>query len=254
MFELRRWRRRCEERYATSALFRNALASSSPSSSRRKVTTNDGRHFRFMATLSGGDCGFQAISWALIVANAAGPDMCSALVRKALRDEVANHREYYASLAESYLNVQEDTSTELVQDEHTTSSSAAEAVDHFLKSVLIGGLTGHWLGQQWGNVEIVAIARAYKLHIELFAFDVATQTVRGYFEEKAGDLFVGLLFTGSAADGHFDVLVPQSFRRWRRPVQAKNDKITINLHYVLARFALFFFNHFHLCVLLFSLC
>lgn len=179
------------------------LVSVRASSSHRLVTdASGGPPLRFVATRAGGDCGWEAISWGLLVARGSSPS--GTRIRAFARAHVRSERTAYADAC-----------------------GVPEQVDEFLASVTRTGLSGHWLGQTWGALELVAVARALSCTVRLYAWCPTTQGVRSYFEESAGKDVVRLLFTGSAERGHFDVLLEEPVRkkgftaRWRARAKRK---------------------------------
>ena len=147
----------------------------------------------------GGNCGFVAVSWALLIAGRLpGNDVSGRWVRAALAAHVAAQAGFYA---------------EKVDEARVVSGSKGEAeksVQAFVRGVREDGLKGHWLGQMWGFLEIFAVARAFNLNVELYAFDVGSQKVRLYHQQNEGKHCVALLFSGQAEGGHFDLLLPMT--------------------------------------------
>lgn len=153
---------------------------------RRSLRDTNGVWLRLVAAKAGGDCGFEAISNMYLGRTDA------AYIRRQTRQHVSSERFQY---------------------KRACGGSRAE-VALFCRSITRPGLKGHWLGQMWGALELVAVARALAITLIIHTFDVPTQRLRPYFEEPAGDPVVRLLYTGSAEQGHFDALVPAS--RWPR--------------------------------------
>lgn len=206
--------------------FRSALLALSPRS--RIVVVDTGAKFRLVPTPQGGSCGFLAVAWALLILAAPGGCGNPALIRKEVALHVRDNREGYARMLR-------DHHSALVENaEHNTDGNDKgrdldcwiDRVILFESSVQVGGINGHWLGQHWGDLEILALARALRITIDLYAFDMHLQRVRRYFRadgssECAETMVVSLLFTGKADCGHFDllqeVLTKHSFRpRWSR--------------------------------------
>ncbi|KAK1858275.1 hypothetical protein I4F81_000885 [Pyropia yezoensis] len=98
-------------------------------------------------------------------------------------------------------------------------AEAARRVAAFPARVVVGGLHGHWLCAELGTLEISALARAAGLHLELYTWDARRQAARPYFSERAGDLWVGLFFSGAALTGHFDLLLRAKGKPCRRPAK-----------------------------------
>lgn len=188
--------------YETSAAFRHAQASHRATSSRRLIPLQKCR-LRLTATQAGGNCGFQAAAWALIHFGIGGNAMCSTRVRELLAEHVRATRDFYVR--------------RLVEVGIVPAVPAArDSVDAFCSEVRRQGIHGHWLGQMWGGLEIVALARALGVCVELYAFDVDAQRVRLYQKVEEGKKVVALLFTGEAGAGHFDLLLPvRRFWWWR---------------------------------------
>ncbi|PXF46122.1 hypothetical protein BWQ96_04128 [Gracilariopsis chorda] len=149
------------------------------------------------ATPSGGDCGFHAISWALL--HLSGPTLSSTDVRRKLSTHVRQNTAFYSDLLRR-------------QGHWELADETANAVATFSRSVLMEGVNGHWLGQMWGEIELLALAKAFTVCVELYCFEVAPQQLRRYARFEEGKRVVRLLFTGSAQAGHFDVLLPR--RTW----------------------------------------
>lgn len=98
-------------------------------------------------------------------------------------------------------------------------AAAARRVAAFPARVMVGGLGGHWLCAELGTLEISALARAARLHLELYTWDARRQAVRPYFAERSGDTWVGLFFSGAALTGHFDLLLRARGKPCRRPAK-----------------------------------
>eukprot|EP00182_Erythrolobus_australicus_P004274 CAMPEP_0185834196 /NCGR_PEP_ID=MMETSP1353-20130828/4698_1 /TAXON_ID=1077150 /ORGANISM="Erythrolobus australicus, Strain CCMP3124" /LENGTH=319 /DNA_ID=CAMNT_0028532585 /DNA_START=123 /DNA_END=1079 /DNA_ORIENTATION=+ len=149
-----------------------------------------------------GNCGFNSIATALrLSAKRTAPGNADFVyattqqVREALREEVSSNRAFYEELAAR-------------NAAFAFCLAESGGIDAFAAHVLRGGLDGHWLGEKWGSVELLALARALKITIEVF-----TQTesevergisFRGYERICGGHkAFCGLLFSGPATGGHF---------------------------------------------------
>ncbi|CAN8075281.1 unnamed protein product [Agarophyton chilense] len=194
----RRWPRQQhhEIRHESASAYRTWLCEAAASSSRRHVRLACGVH-TMTATPAGGDCGFHAIAWALL--QLSGAALSASAVRAALARHVASHAALYAKL--------------LRRQGHAASPhAAAAAVALFTRNVLVEGVRGHWLGQMWGEIELLALAKAFVVSVELYCFDVSAQRLRQYASFDEGRNVVRLLFTGAARAGHFDALLP--LRAW----------------------------------------
>lgn len=145
-----------------------------------------------VAVPMGGDCGFQAIGWALLISGrACSQGSNDSYIRNKVAEHVWNERAYYAAKV----------------SEMGSSDGAERYVKTFVKEVRKSGLKGHWLGSLWGGLEICAVARCFELCVELYAWDVGTQSVKRYWQVNEGKEVVRLLFSGEAEAGHFDLLL-----------------------------------------------
>lgn len=145
----------------------------------------------------GGNCGFVAVSWALLIAGRLpSNDTSGAWVRRSLAAHVSAQAWFYAAKLVEW-RVLAGGPTE-----------AAGSVREFVRKVGEEGLRGHWLGQMWGFLEIFAMAKAFRLNVELYTFDVASQKVRMYHQQNEGKVRVAMMFSGQAEGGHFDLLLP----------------------------------------------
>lgn len=153
----------------------------------------------------GGDCGFQAIGWALLISGrACGQDSNKTYIRNKVAEHVWNERVHYAAKL----------------SEMGFGDDAERRVETFVKEVRKGGLKGHWLGSLWGGLEIRAVARCFEVCVELYVWDVGTQSVKRYWEVNEGKEVVRLLFSGEAEAGHFDLLLQRvgwgsAWEKWR---------------------------------------
>jgi len=168
-------------------------------SSKRALYSTDGEFLRLIPTKSGGDCGFEAIAWGLQISQGYGPS--AADLRKLVSRHVLAQKDSYTSAA----------------------GGCEKDVETFANNVLKTGLDGHWLGAQWGALEIVAVSRTVGCTLKLYTFDTKLQKFRSYFEENNNnyintntnnnnntkEISVRLLFTGEADRGHFDCLIPE---------------------------------------------
>lgn len=183
---------------------------------------------RLTPTSMNGDCGYAAILKGQVLA--ANPDASPPAIdarkvracRQAMARAVKANRDYYRERLALYCD-SVDTLT--------------RGVSSWESSVVRTGMGGHWLGALWGVLEIEVAARAFGVCIDMYAFDVRKQAVRCYhtcgLEQVAppegaggGDAAggetpglapappgegnarrFGLLFSGPARSGHFDVLV-----------------------------------------------
>lgn len=197
--------------HSSCSAFRTALLAR-PSRS-REVVVNTGARFKLLPTPSGGSCGFLAVAWALLIAGIPGACGNPSAMRNVLATHVCSNREVYVTaLQEHGYSVSGDTVESADRNrEEATGSTWLDKVALFERSVVVGGIDGHWLGQYWGDLEILALARALQITIDLYTFDTNLQQVRQYFrarceEGKYVELTVSLLFTGKADSGHFDLL------------------------------------------------
>lgn len=189
--------------YASAAEFRSAITASSPSSSRRMLQA-EGDTFRFTATPTGGDCGFHTIAWALNAHQTGMPtNLLTAIdIRRKLSIHIRQDADFY---------------TERLQTIGIASSNeeAQRSITRITDSVLQPGVHGHWLGQVWGDVELLAIARLFRCRLQLFTFDVTMQAVRRYASFNEGKRTICVFFSGRANAGHFDMLLMYN-PWWRR--------------------------------------
>ncbi|KAI0567643.1 polyketide synthase family protein [Gracilaria domingensis] len=186
--------------HPTALSYRRWLCEVPPSSSRRHVRLPTGVH-SMTATPAGGDCGFYAMAWALLHFN--GPSLSATCVRRKLAQHVKQQATFYAQLLRRHGQAQ-------------SRQHASDSVSDFTRNVLMEGVHGHWLGQMWGEIELLALAKAYLVCVELYCFEVSSQSLRRYAHFEEGKRVVRLLFTGDARAGHFDALLPQdTFGRWR---------------------------------------
>lgn len=145
----------------------------------------------------GGNCGFVAVSWALLIAGRLpGNDVSGTWVRRTLARHVAAQAGFYAEQLAQWGVVQGGR------------EAGEDSVRGFVVRVREDGVKGHWLGEMWGFLEIFAVARALAVNVELYVFDVASQRVRMYHQQNEGKDCVALLFSGQAKGGHFDLLLP----------------------------------------------
>lgn len=160
-----------------------------------------------LAMPMGGDCGFQAVGWALLVSGRiCGQGSNGMYIRNKVAEHVWNDRVYYAAKV-SQMGFGED---------------AESLVVSFVKDVRKGGLEGHWLGSLWGGLELCAVARCFELCVELYGWDVETQSVKRYWEVNEGKNVVRLLFSGKAEAGHFDLLLERV--RWGRALWRRRSE------------------------------
>jgi len=187
------------------------------------VEDKKGNRLRFVPIVSDGSCGFAAIAkgvnlCGMDAASGEVSDDCDSFVtdkssggssggsspvkitamrvRKSIRDEVQEHKEFYDSEAKT--------------NDGFRYLRKRCSDDTFCSSVVNAGACGHWLGSKWGHMEIVAAARAFRITIELYTFDEDSQELRMYEDVKHGPLKIGLLYSGLCDTGHYDLLVPTS--------------------------------------------
>jgi len=192
------------------------------------------RPMRLTPTLMNGDCGYAAILKGLVLA--ANPDADAPIIdvrkvkacRAAMAKAVRADRAYYHKRVTLYCD---------------SVDTLKKGMAGWEASVVRGGMGGHWLGALWGVLEIEVAARAFGVCIDMYAFDVRKQAVRCYHscgleqvvpaadmpadgkeatsdgdEATGGEGSApppvlgkgrrfGMLFSGPARSGHFDVLV-----------------------------------------------
>jgi len=156
---------------------------------RISVTDVIDRKFYFYPIDPDGSCGFTAIARGL---KANGRFVTPQEIRFALRTEVLSNGGFYNQQAK------ENEAFGYCKKNHSA-KSLAEAAIH-------SGHTGHWLGEKWGSMEVLAIAKNMGITIELFCFDKAMNRLRSYDLFNYGEVYVGLLFSGYCLGGHFDLL------------------------------------------------
>lgn len=184
------------EYHASSAAFRHAMVHGH-SSSKLTLKLSCRRVVELAPIPMGGNCGFVAVSWALLIAGRLpSNDTSGGWVRRSLAAHVAAQPSFYAAKLVEWRVVAGGT------------EAAAASVKEFGRKVGEEGIKGHWLGQMWGFLEIFAIARAFRLNVELYTFDVTSQKVRMYHQQNEGKVTVAMLFSGQAEGGHFDLLLP----------------------------------------------
>uniref|UniRef100_A0A7S0ZEQ9 OTU domain-containing protein n=1 Tax=Timspurckia oligopyrenoides TaxID=708627 RepID=A0A7S0ZEQ9_9RHOD len=149
------------------------------------------RLFYFFAVATDGNCGFAAL------AKGDGlnrrKQLTSNYMRTKLRNEVRSFGGYYSHEA-------------TVNDAFGIYYSDCDS-DALCESVMQKGRNGHWLGDRWGNMEILALARALGVCIELYSYDANLGGIRCYERYDFGKQHIGLLFSGGSAGGHFDLLM-----------------------------------------------
>mmetsp|Transcript_14770 Transcript_14770/g.31672 ORF Transcript_14770/g.31672 Transcript_14770/m.31672 type:complete len:259 (+) Transcript_14770:53-829(+) len=154
-----------------------------------------GELMEFVPIEPNGSCGFEAIAVALSVEK--GKTTTGNYVRTKLRDELRSFAGTYDAEAADWC----------VGRAHPGGCSAVDLAD----SVMRRGKDGHWLGERWGNIELLALARALHVCIELFVYDEEASadapTVRNYETFDHGKVRVGLLYSGLSQGGHFDVVL-----------------------------------------------
>lgn len=86
----------------------------------------------------------------------------------------------------------------------------ANQLDSLVRNVERSGLAGFWLGSEAGILEFIALSRALSVRFALYCFDVPSQSIRRFEEisNPNATCEICLLFTGPAASGHFDLLMP----------------------------------------------
>lgn len=203
--------------FHSSWAFRDALCASRRRRTRTLiVTTSDETRRLFKEVDMDGNCGFQAVAKGLkalgILRKSEATHM---VVRERLMHHVKDETVFYAQKLASWRQMEDRTISE---DEAW--DMGLESVEKFLESVMQGGIQGHWLGSMWGGIELMAVARAFDVHIEVFTYCTLKHEVKKYEEhntESAG--VVSLFFAGCASGGHFDLLLPdrplmERFVKW----------------------------------------
>lgn len=187
-----------------------------------RLTLADGRSMELAPVPKNGNCGFQAIAWGLMhVDILQGDEAYSLNVRQKLANHVTEDGEFYASKLVEFGMV--DTSD---CEEGEERSRAFECIEDFKDGVLREGLDGHWLGESFGSLELLALARVYGVKIEVYTYCTRSDSVKMYQETGKGSQTVSLLFSGECASGHFDLLGRDSrrserLREWWKRVRAE---------------------------------
>ncbi|KAA8491194.1 hypothetical protein FVE85_9489 [Porphyridium purpureum] len=140
-----------------------------------------------------GNCGFEAIAMGMNIANTgkSGKGMSSRTVRAKLREELTQFRHFYE------LEAQRNAGFAVVVAMHS--------IDEVCESVGRRGKNGFWLGSLWGNMELLAIARALQCTIEVYQFDTSASKFRCYDAFEYGKPVIRLLYSGFSMGGHFDL-------------------------------------------------
>mmetsp|Transcript_8817 Transcript_8817/g.12871 ORF Transcript_8817/g.12871 Transcript_8817/m.12871 type:complete len:218 (-) Transcript_8817:135-788(-) len=156
------------------------------------LTDAKGRRYKLVSIPGDGNCGFHAVAAGLNALQESGTevdvdlDFSEGDIRKLLKKEAESAPGYYSEKLKEF------------------GFEEAE-LEAFLKTTMEGGMDGHWLGAQFGEVELMMIARAMGLRIEMFVSE--HNAVRCYQTHDFGKNSVGLLYSGSADRGHFDLLL-----------------------------------------------
>lgn len=194
-------RPRSQLSYESALAYRMSLVSHPLTSSHRLIDIGQSV-YRFMATPSGGDCGFYAIAWALNQGRKAYAFFSPTQIRRALSAQVLQNRHFYET----------QVTAKYLENSH---DDACESVSKFSRNILQEGRTGHWLGQMWGDLELLVVARTFNCRIQLYTFDTNGQIVRPYASFNEGKKSIAIFFSGCADAGHFDALLHHN-PWWRR--------------------------------------
>lgn len=153
----------------------------------------DGKKYRLVTVPGDGNCGFQAL--------AAGIN--------SLREEELEGSEGGLSAKDvrGVLRKELEAETEFYQEKLEEFGLDANTLQRLLIDVSAGGFDGHWLGAHLGEMEVMMLARALGLRVDVFTNDNGREVVRCYQTHDYGKGSVGLLYTGSSENGHFDLLV-----------------------------------------------
>ncbi|KAA8498364.1 hypothetical protein FVE85_5949 [Porphyridium purpureum] len=156
---------------------------------RLTIKDTENRTLEFRPMHSDGNCGFNAIAAAM---TRHGRPIDALGVRTALQRELQTNRLFYRQ--EARIN------------EAFRYQRASVSTGKLITLVGQNGPNGFWLGSAWGPMEVLAIAKALGVTIELMSFDRNGTQVRSYAKYTYGDAWIGLLFTGKHDHGHFDML------------------------------------------------
>ncbi|KAA8493233.1 hypothetical protein FVE85_8678 [Porphyridium purpureum] len=151
--------------------------------------------YAFYPTKVDGNCGFSAIASSMNMCHSTNKYTARG-IRRELMLEVKENRALYESLGKR------NAAFGMCLQE-------SGGIDAFLNRVLDEGISGHWLGERLGDVELLALARRLKVVIEVFTFQ-PRRGFRTYQKLCGGKMgYVGLLYTGPSHGGHFDLLRPR---------------------------------------------
>lgn len=163
----------------------------------RGIETNRPGHWRIVRVPKDGNCGFSALAQGFNLLK--GKTMTADEVRWALHNEISGNKDYYESRAK------DNPIFEILLSETSPEDVAA--------SVVRRNIGGHWLGEKWGVLEIEAVARALDVAVGLFTKEgIPGGRIRQYYCSEKRETFLGLLFSGSSAGGHFDLIVRADLR------------------------------------------
>jgi len=186
----------------SASLYSSSSSSSSSGSFDGKcvcTTHSNKRILKFCPVSLDGDCGFSALAKAVNeVRWAQDPkhiELTAVDIREILRREVITNKSFYLEQAkqnEAFLWCLEENG----------------GIDGFSESVVRSGMKGHWLGEKWGGMELLALSKALEITIEMFTYSADLRSIVSYERLCGGTkAYAGLLFTGPATGGHFDLLM-----------------------------------------------
>eukprot|EP00188_Purpureofilum_apyrenoidigerum_P001967 Plantae.Rhodophyta-Purpureofilum_apyrenoidigerum.ctg21448.p2 GENE.Plantae.Rhodophyta-Purpureofilum_apyrenoidigerum.ctg21448~~Plantae.Rhodophyta-Purpureofilum_apyrenoidigerum.ctg21448.p2 ORF type:complete len:210 (-),score=71.16 Plantae.Rhodophyta-Purpureofilum_apyrenoidigerum.ctg21448:341-970(-) len=153
-----------------------------------------GRKYKLVEVPGDGNCGFHAIAVGMNALRKQAESLVvdeefgESDVRKLLKDEATAEPKFYL-----------DKLAEFGFDE--------SELDRFIEAAQDGGMDGHWLGARLGEVELMMLAKALNLRINVFISDDEEEEIKCYQTHDFGKDQLGLLYTGSHDQGHFDLLV-----------------------------------------------
>uniref|UniRef100_A0A7S1XFW6 OTU domain-containing protein n=1 Tax=Compsopogon caeruleus TaxID=31354 RepID=A0A7S1XFW6_9RHOD len=151
--------------------------------------------FRFIPIAMDGSCGFAAVAKGVNAVKGMKftPDKLRLLLRDQARSTSGFFAEEMARNAAYRFCVEEGGCT----------------LDDFAASVVRKGVAGHWLGEKWQMVEVMALARVMQIRIDVFTYDEKCRILRRHDELNTSEAqCIGLLFSGPPSGGHFDLLLP----------------------------------------------
>mmetsp|Transcript_3297 Transcript_3297/g.10089 ORF Transcript_3297/g.10089 Transcript_3297/m.10089 type:complete len:209 (-) Transcript_3297:128-754(-) len=152
-----------------------------------------GRKYKLVEVPGDGNCGFHAIAVGInalkqMEEDVVDEEMGESDIRKLLKNEAVAEPDYYLDkLAEFGFEQSE--------------------LQSFVETTQNGGMDGHWLGAKLGEVELMMLAKALSLKINVFVSDEGEEEIKCYQTHDFGKDQLGLLYSGSHDQGHFDLLV-----------------------------------------------